>query len=97
MLSYCFREVIRNVFEHANCGECSVMAQSWSNNIAEVAIIDRGVGIKKSLSSTYNIVTHVDALKLAVKPGISSGSVLSTGGKWGNEGYGLYILSLLSG
>jgi len=45
MLSYCLREIIRNAFEHADVDECFVMAQRWSDGVAEITIADRGMGI----------------------------------------------------
>ena len=44
MVSYCLREVIRNVFEHAQTDTCTVMAQRYSDGAAEIAIIDNGMG-----------------------------------------------------
>jgi len=95
MLSYCFRELIRNSFEHANITTCAVMAQRWDSGFAEVAIADRGIGIYRSLAKAHKVASPDDAVRLALKPGISSAGDKGTGSKWDNTGFGLYVVSQL--
>lgn len=90
LLQYCFREIIRNVFEHAGAEECSLMAQRWSNGVCEIAIADRGRGILASLQETHSVRTDADALALAIRPGITR-----VKGDGPNIGFGLYVLSSL--
>ena len=93
MLAFCLREVIRNVFEHAEIGECYVMAQRWSNGYAEIAIADEGIGIPNSLSKSHKITSSRSALRLALQPGITSNIETPDDDKWQNSGFGLYVLS----
>ena len=60
--SYCLREIIRNVFEHAKTGNCSIFGQIYKKgNRIEICVADSGCGIKNSLSKKYgNIVTTQD-------------------------------------
>lgn len=95
MLSYCFRELVRNSLEHARVSSCSLMAQRWDNGNAEVVIADHGIGVFASLREAHAVATPEDALALAVKPGISSGAHRATGSKWDNTGFGLYVASEL--
>jgi hypothetical protein len=95
MLSYCFRELIRNSFEHAQVATCAVMAQRWENGIAEVAIADRGIGVYRALSQTHKIETPDEAVLRCLQPGISSGAQKQTGSQWDNTGFGLYVVSQL--
>lgn len=95
ILSYCFREVIRNAFEHAEVEECFVMAQKWGNGDAEIAIADRGIGIFEALRSTHVVTTADEALKLALLPGITSATHRAVGSEWDNSGFGLYVTSEL--
>jgi hypothetical protein len=95
MLSYCFREVIRNTFEHAEVEECCVMAQKWYDGEAEIAIADRGIGIFEALRTTHKLLTPDDALRLSLLPGITSASNRATGSDWDNSGFGLYVTSEL--
>jgi anti-sigma regulatory factor (Ser/Thr protein kinase) len=95
MMSYCLREVIRNVFEHAQTDTCTVMAQRYSDGTAQIAIIDGGIGIYRSLSSAHTCGSVDDALRLALQPGTSRVVGDQTGQRWDNSGFGLYILSQL--
>ena len=95
MVSYCLREVIRNVFEHAQTDTCTVMAQRYSDGIAEIAIIDNGIGIYRSLSATHACRSVDEALQFALQPGTSRVVGKQTGERWDNSGFGLYILSQL--
>ncbi len=93
-IAYCFREIIRNVFEHAAVDRCAVYAQRWNNGLIEVAIVDRGKGIRGSLEARYHPENDLEALRSAIVPGVSAAS-LTDGGEWANSGFGLYVLSEL--
>ncbi|MFZ5841967.1 MAG: ATP-binding protein [Pseudomonadota bacterium] len=93
MLSYCFRELIRNVFEHAEVDTCIAMAQRWQNGEAEIAIADEGIGFLSSLRKSYMVESPDEAIRLAMLPGYSSGLTRATGSRWDNSGYGLYDLA----
>lgn len=95
MISYCLREIIRNVFEHAEIDYCTFMAQSWASGDVEIAIVDRGIGIYRSLSKVYEFSTIEESLKCAIKPGVSSNLDESNKSKWANSGFGLYVTSKL--
>ena len=95
MLRYCFREIIRNSFEHAEVQECLVMAQRWSNGFAEITIADEGIGLAESLSQAHEIKNTRAAIQLAMKPGISRVTEPTSDDKWQNSGYGLYVVSQL--
>ena len=60
----------------------------------EIGIIDRGRGIRKSLEEKYSFTSEYDALQHAIKPGVTRTSGTDPG-RWGNTGYGLYVLSEL--
>ncbi len=97
MVSYCLREVIRNVFEHAQTDACTVMAQRYSSGEAEIAVLDNGIGIHRSLKRSFDFETVDQALHAAIQPGISRAATMARGDKWSNSGYGLYVLSQLGG
>ena len=97
-LSYALREIIRNVVEHSESDQFGLCAQYWPDqNRAEVGILDRGIGIRRSLvnNPSLRIANDRDALNLALMPGISSkpsgkrGSKLE--GVWAHSGLGLYM------
>lgn len=95
MLSYCLREIIRNVFEHAEIDECIILAQKWDSGFAEIAIVDRGIGLLHSLSEAFDISSPDEAIAMALQPGISSDQSPENDDKWQNSGYGLYVVSEL--
>lgn len=94
LLSYSLREIIRNCFEHGSARSCYIMGQRWSNGYAELAILDRGIGIKNALQKKFSIKDNKTALNLAISPGISSGNINSQD-YYANSGFGLYITSEL--
>ncbi|MGF2736450.1 hypothetical protein [Marinobacter sp. DUT-1] len=96
MLSYCIREVIRNVFEHSEAEECILMAQKWRNGHSEIAIADQGVGIFETISKVHQVEDAAEAIKLSLKPGISKETAPENDrDKWQNSGFGLYVISEL--
>ena len=94
-VSYCLREIIRNVFEHGEAPRCAVSGQRIGDAI-EIAVVDRGVGIRRSLNKKYELGSDLDALRKAVLPGVSGNEIDETSDDvWANSGYGLYVLSEL--
>lgn len=102
LFSYIIREILRNIPEHAETQEAIICAQYWpKNGKAEIAILDEGIGIKRSLRKNKMhreyINTDTDALISAVKPGISQ--AFSPDKKnmsrdvWANSGFGLFMAS----
>jgi anti-sigma regulatory factor (Ser/Thr protein kinase) len=94
-LAYCFREVIRNVFEHAETDRCAVCAQKCSDGRVEIAIVDAGRGIRSSLEEKHSIKDDAAALEHALRPGVSRNLSDDPDDPWGNSGFGLYVLSEL--
>lgn len=97
-LTYSIREIIRNIIEHSESNQFGMCAQYWpSKNRVEVAIIDRGVGIKKTLSGNHHltITDNKSAINYALMPAISGkafkGSRVKQKGPWANSGFGLYM------
>lgn len=102
-LSYSLREIMRNVVEHSEARSLQFCLQHWpTRHRVHLAILDTGVGIRKSLSANpyLEIANDSDALKLCVMPGVSGkmykGKKSDRYDVWENSGYGLYITSRLS-
>ena len=101
LLTYLIREILRNIPEHAEVKKALICGQYWSNKTAEIAIVDEGIGIKESLRKNkvhrQYIETDEDALKFAVRAGISQSFKPSRKNKsddeWANSGFGLYMVS----
>lgn len=101
-LTYSIREIIRNVIEHSQSYQFGFCAQYWpSYERVQLAILDRGIGIKSGLSHNPKLIIKNDheALNLSLMPGISGkaykGSRLVMKGEWANSGFGLYMTSRL--
>jgi len=96
LIGYCYREVIRNTFEHAETDHCTIMAQNWwSNDSFEIALVDKGIGILGSIQKQHNVRIAEEAIELALMPGASGKAMNIDDNEWGNTGFGLYILSEL--
>jgi hypothetical protein len=92
-LAYCLREVIRNVFEHAETDRCVLCAQKCADNVIEIAVIDQGRGIRRSLEERLKITSDGEALRNAIRPGVSRCPSSDPDNPWGNSGFGLFVLS----
>lgn len=94
VLTFCLRETIRNVFEHAETDQCIAMAQRWGGK-TEIAIVDEGRGLLASLSESHHIPDDRTAISEAIKPGISRITEPENSDRWQNSGFGLYVVSEL--
>lgn len=100
-LSYSIREIMRNVVEHAHVERFSICAQYWpTKGRAEVAILDRGIGLQQSLRPNPHIDATSDkkAINYALMPAVSGKAFkgakrLAKRGHWTNSGFGLYMTS----
>ncbi|MEX5748922.1 ATP-binding protein [Massilia sp. X63] len=96
--AYCIREVIRNVFEHAQIDECFICGQRWADGRVEIAIIDEGVGLAATLTPEADLSDDESALLLAVRPGVSRTALASATepNTYDNSGFGLFVLTELA-
>ncbi|MEQ7536809.1 hypothetical protein [Xanthomonas campestris] len=98
-LSYSLREIMRNVVEHSESQKIGICAQYWpTKNKVEVAIIDRGVGLSKTLSRNPHLDVNNDksAINYALMPAVSGKAYKGARkqhGPWANSGFGLYMTS----
>ena len=93
VLTYCLREIFRNVIEHSNAEQFGFCAQYRpSLNRVSFSIIDRGIGLKASLKNnpTLDLKTDEDAIRAALKPATSGkvyrGQKRKPKGEWANSG-----------
>lgn len=101
LMTYLIREILRNISEHSDSSIAWICGQYWSDNTAEIAIIDEGIGIRQSLQKNVvhrqYIVDDETALRSSIKAGISQAFNPSHGNKsddvWSNSGFGLYMAS----
>jgi hypothetical protein len=103
VLAYSLQEMMRNIVEHSGAPAIEYCLQHWpTKSRVHLALLDTGVGMRASLSANphLEISSDLDALKLALMPGVSGkmykGKKRSPYDVWVNSGYGLYMTSRLS-
>ncbi len=96
-LQYLLREVMRNAIEHSFGTKLSFFAQNWSRkNQSEIVICDNGVGIREGLKGANRVSSDTEALRLALKPGVSGVTEREKSYQnehYRNSGFGLYASS----
>jgi len=98
-LSYSLREIMRNVVEHSESKQIGICAQYWpTKHKVEVAILDRGVGLRQTLSRNPHLDVNNDrsAVNYALMPAVSGKAFKGARkqhGPWANSGFGLYMTS----
>lgn len=103
---YIIFELLRNIPEHSHSFDAWHCSQHWGHVDyieGEIALIDYGIGYRESLNFKENrkIEDDVEAIKVALKPGITSGITESSHLREGeeesylNSGYGLYVVTEL--
>ena len=102
LLTFLIREILRNTPEHAKSNTMWVCGQYWpSYELAEIAIIDEGIGIFQSITQNAAhreyITDNATALQWALKAGISKAfrpsAKQKSSDEWANSGFGLYMVS----
>lgn len=92
ILEYAICEIMRNAFEHSRAEKFFVMGQRWRAGDVELVIMDEGVGLFQSLHKKYpQLSDEQTAIMEAMKPGVSGQDFSKN--KYGNSGFGLYVLS----
>ena len=100
LLTFTLREILRNIVEHSQSKLLHLCAQNLpTKEYAEVAILDTGVGSRKSLEPNPHLDVGSDryAINVALLPGISgktwAGRRTDGGDPWAHSGYGLHMTS----
>ncbi len=96
-VSYIVGELLRNVLEHSRSTDGAfVAAQYYADaNMIRLGICDTGIGIWKSLKETWPVRTDVEAIKLALTPGVT-GTTARPGGTDFNAGAGLFFVKSIA-
>ena len=96
-IRYILSELMRNVFEHAESKIGVIMCAQYykKSNTIRIGIVDRGVGIQKTISALHKAKTDLEAIKLALTPGIT-GTTKRIGGTDYNAGAGLFFIKSIA-
>lgn len=105
-VSRSFREIFRNVFEHAEASSAYFCAQYWpTRSTVEICIADRGIGFSSSINTSrhHHANSDLEALYLSLMPGVSSKAWrhkkkrANQKSHWDNSGFGLFFAHQLFG
>lgn len=96
-IKYVLGELIRNVIEHSESQNGAFVAVQYvaAKQKLSVGICDTGIGLRASLERFHAPVDDLDAIRLALMPGVS-GTTAREGGTGDNAGAGLYIVKSIS-
>lgn len=99
-MTYLIREMLRNIPEHSESNNALICGQYWADITAEIAIVDEGIGIKRSLQENSKHREYIkmdeEALQWSLNAGISQAFQPSQKNRdddiWSNSGFGLYMV-----
>jgi len=96
-IKYTISELVRNVLEHAYSAEGAIVCAQYhkKGNKIRIGIVDTGIGIRTSISDSYPVTSDLDAIKLALTPGIT-GTTSKPGGSEQNAGAGLFFIKTIA-
>jgi anti-sigma regulatory factor (Ser/Thr protein kinase) len=95
-IQYVISELVRNTLEHSGANSASVVAaQLYKSGTVAVGVADIGDGIRSSLARSYRTKSDLDAIQLALRPGVT-GTTRRLGGTEDNAGAGLFFCKSLA-
>lgn len=96
-IRYIMSELIRNVLEHSLSKDGAIVcAQYYKNsNVIRIGIADTGIGIWQSINQSHNPKNDLEALQMALTPGIT-GTTTKEGGTERNAGAGLFFIKSIA-
>lgn len=96
-IGYIVSELGRNVIEHARTPHGAILCAQYyeKSHSIRIGIADPGIGIKKTINKSHLAGTHLEALRLALTPGIT-GTTRREGGTEENAGAGLFFIKSMA-
>ncbi|MFC1485078.1 hypothetical protein ACFL5N_01340 [bacterium] len=96
-IRYIMSELVRNVLEHSKSKDGAIVSAQYykKSNSIRIGIVDTGIGIKKTINQSYNALNDLEAIRLALIPGIS-GTTKREGGTELNAGAGLFFIKSIA-
>jgi len=96
-IKYVVSELVRNVLEHSKSEQGAIVSAQYykKSNTIRIGIVDSGVGIKETINNAYPAKTHLEAIRLALTPGIT-GTTQRIGGTEYNAGAGLFFIKSIA-
>lgn len=96
-LRYIVSELARNVLEHSRSEHGAVLCAQYfkKSNTIRLGIADTGIGIRTSLGRSHATSDDLEAIKLAMVPGVT-GTTSREGGTALNAGAGLFFIKSIA-
>lgn len=96
-LGYIVSELVRNVLEHAEAENGALLCAQYyaKSNSIRIGIADTGLGIKETITRSHRADTDLEAIRLALMPGIT-GTTPREGGTEQNAGAGLFFIKSIA-
>jgi len=97
IVKYIIGELVRNVLEHSFAKDGAIVAAQYykKTNRVSIGICDTGIGVWKSMWENWRPITDIEAIKLALTPGIT-GTTRKEGGTAENAGAGLFFIKSIA-
>jgi anti-sigma regulatory factor (Ser/Thr protein kinase) len=97
IIGHIISELVRNVLEHAQTKEGAIVAAQYhkKSNTIRIGISDIGIGIRSSINQSYKTGDDLEAIQLALTPGIT-GTTTREGGTAFNAGAGLFFIKSIA-
>lgn len=97
VIKYVIGELVRNVLEHSFAQNGAVVAAQYykKTNRVSIGICDTGIGVWKSMQKHWYPKSDLEALNLALTPGIT-GTTRKEGGTAENAGAGLFFIKSIA-
>lgn len=96
-IRYIMDELIRNVLEHSMSKHGAIVSAQYykKSNTIRIGIADTGIGIWQSINQSHNPKNDLEAIRLALTPGIT-GTTSKEGGTDQNAGAGLFFVKSIA-
>ncbi|OGR57180.1 MAG: hypothetical protein A3I11_04830 [Elusimicrobia bacterium RIFCSPLOWO2_02_FULL_39_32] len=96
-IRYIIAELARNVLEHSLSPHGAILSAQYykKSNTIRIGIADTGVGIQKTINESYNAKSDLEAIRLALMPGVT-GTTRMEGGTELNAGAGLFFIKAIA-
>lgn len=96
-IRYIVSELTRNVLEHSGSKFGAILSAQYyrKSNTIRIGIADIGFGIKKTINQSHHANTSLEAIRLALTPGIT-GTTKREGGTELNAGAGLFFIKSIA-
>jgi anti-sigma regulatory factor (Ser/Thr protein kinase) len=96
-IKYIVGELVRNVLEHSGAENGAFVAAQYypKGNVVRLGICDTGVGIWRTIHQSWPAKNDIEAIKLALTPGIT-GTTKREGGTETNAGAGLFFIKSMA-